>query len=172
LLGGYEYDTGLILGQKKIELIYPVTVRDAILATAPLYQHLMFEILDKYRSMGILRGQAQDERLATYSLWRDESDYRIDWRQSSQKIKRLIDAVGLPYAGASTTWRTKILRILEAEVVPDVVVEARGSHIGKVIFNQLEGFVVVCGTGLLKIKKAVDDDTGEAINLPFRSRFE
>jgi methionyl-tRNA formyltransferase len=94
LLGGAEYDTGLILGQKKIELIYPVTVRDAILATAPLYQHLMFEILDKYRSMGILRGQAQDERLATYSLWRDESDYRIDWRQSSQKIKRPVQLGG------------------------------------------------------------------------------
>jgi methionyl-tRNA formyltransferase len=66
----------------------------------------------------------------------------------------------------------RLVRIFEAEELPDVVVEDRAP--GKVIFVQDGRPVVVCGSGLLRILDLRDDATGESL-LPlrkFRSRFE
>ena len=48
-----------------------------------------------------LKTTTQNESEATYSLWRDEEDYRIDWNQSSKEIRNFIFALGFPYKGAS-----------------------------------------------------------------------
>jgi methionyl-tRNA formyltransferase len=112
----------------------------------------------------------QDESKATYSLWRDEADYRIDWTKQATMIRRFIDAVGFPFKGASCVVDGKVLRIAEAEEIADVIIENRDA--GKVIFIQDGKPVVVCGQGLLKIH-GLYDELGNSM-LPFarfRSRF-
>lgn len=45
---------------------------------------------------------AQEEALASYSLWRDEDDYLINWKNDSNDILNFINAVSSPYKGAAT----------------------------------------------------------------------
>ena len=42
----------------------------------------------------------QDEIYASYSLWRDQEDYFINWKLPVEKICRFVDALGFPYQGA------------------------------------------------------------------------
>ncbi len=65
------------------------------------------------------------EAAATYSLWRDEADYRIDWHRDSTYLRRFVDALGVPYRGASTLLGGQLCRVLAAEAAPDVVIENR-----------------------------------------------
>lgn len=114
----------------------------------------------------------QDESKASYSLWRNEDDYQIDWSLSAETISRSIDALGFPYRGASAWDGDQKCRILEAEEVDDVLLENRVP--GRVIFMEEGCPVVVCGKGLIKLKKMVDDTSGEDL-LPlkrFRTHFK
>jgi methionyl-tRNA formyltransferase len=116
-------------------------------------------------------GRQQDETQVTYSLWRDDEDYRIRWQNDAASIKRFIDSLGDPYQGAASLMNGRQVRIYDAEVEPDVCVEDR--HVGKVLFMR-KGFpVIVCGSGLLKITALFDSETRQSL-LPlkrFRSRF-
>ncbi|TQP45153.1 methionyl-tRNA formyltransferase, partial [Vibrio cholerae] len=114
----------------------------------------------------------QDESQATYSPWRDENDYFINWYDSSEKISRFIDATGYPYLGSKTKIDADVINISEVSVVQDVVVENRSNHIGKVLFIDNDCPVVICGSGLLKIT-AMSDSNGRSLigEIPFRTRF-
>jgi methionyl-tRNA formyltransferase len=106
--------------------------------------------------------------LATYSLWRDEEDYRIHWSTDAARIKRLIDSVGTPYKGASALMETRRVRILDAAVEPDIQVEDRKPR--KVVFLREGSPIVICGRGLLRITDMRDDATGNT--LPRRRRTQ
>lgn len=165
-----EYDRGDIISQEKISIEYPLKIKDAIEMIAPLYSRLTCNILEKISNKKELIGTAQVEEQASYSLWRDEEDYRINWSDSAERIARFIDAVGYPYAGAEAILNGAKVKILESEVIQDVDVEIRQT--GKVIFVSDNYPVVVCGKGLLKLKE-MQDATGNSM-LPlkrFRVRF-
>ena len=99
-----------------------------------------------------MQGQAQDESKASYSLWRNEEDYSIDWTRNAADLERFVLALGYPYAGASTFLEDAPLRVLDVGVVDDVEFENRQP--GK-IFRLEDGCpVVVCGKGLLRITEA------------------
>lgn len=171
LFASPKYDEGDIIQQESISVDYPIKIYEAIQAITPLYYKIIESVYTTIAAGEEIPGFAQNESHATYSLWRDEDDYRIDWNKSAEYIKRFIDSIGKPYKGASSLVGGKNVRILDAEVVSDVQIENRDT--GKVVFIQ-KGFpVVVCKEGLLKIKDAYFDDSGETI-LPlsrFRSRF-
>ena len=146
-------------------------IAQAIDLIAPLYAELAIEIVRTLQSGRPLPSRPQDHARATYSLWRDEDDYRIDWRKSAGQIQRFIDAVGHPYKGASALVRERKVRILDSCVHPDAVVEIR--DVGKVLFVRDDLPTVVCGEGLLTLRDVRDDETGEQL-LPlrsFRTRF-
>jgi methionyl-tRNA formyltransferase len=172
LCAAEEYDRGAILAQAKFTAKYPLKIAAAIEEASALYAQLAINIYEQILRGDPLTGTVQDENKATYSLWRDADDYLIDWNQDAAAILRLIDAVGYPYLGAATRVENKFLRILEAELLPDVVVELRQP--GKVLSLDERGNpVIVCGKGLLKITSAINDETRESI-LPlkrFRVRF-
>lgn len=150
LLGSGEYDRGAIISQRRMKVDYPAKIQNVIENISPLYLDLMIDFLNKIEKKQPIRGEEQDEQLATYSLWRDQSDYYIDWDWDADKIKRHIDAVGYPYAGAKTLLDDQELIIKEASIVDDVKIENR--KIGKVIFKRENGLVIVCGKGLLLVK--------------------
>ncbi|HQV76753.1 MAG: methionyl-tRNA formyltransferase [Flavobacteriales bacterium] len=171
LFANEEYDRGPIIAQKSIAVNYPITIAEAISAIAPCYAELSSEVFDLLRADKTV-GRTQDDATATYSLWRDEQDYFVDWSWDAERIRRFVDAVGSPYKGAATLVDGKRCRILSCEALPDVEVVDRSP--GKVIFSHQGKPVVVCGKGLLRILRLIDDPSrADALPLPkFRVRFK
>ena len=166
-----EFDKGEIIEQKRVRISYPIKIKKAIDLISLKYVETVLEISRKIIAGEELRSYVQDESQASYSLWRDEQDYAIDWNKDSDYIKRFIDSVSFPFLGASSKLNNDPIRIFDAKVENDVVVENRTP--GKVLFV-IDGYpVVVCGKGLLRIVEA-NSETNKSSILPlkkFRSRF-
>lgn len=166
-----EYDGGDIIAKVSSCISYPIKIQQAIDLITQIYVELARKIIDIIAIEKPLYGTPQNESCASISLWRDEEDYCIDWSMSACYIRRFIDAVGYPYRGAFTKVDGKPARVLESDIFPDSLIENRTP--GKVIFIK-EGFpVVVCGKGLLIIRKLVSENSGKSM-LPlkkFRIRF-
>lgn len=173
LLASAEYDRGDIVAQAALSVDYPLKISEAIDMAATLYARLAVDVGSAIQAEGTLKGVPQDDSDASYSLWRDELDYRIDFSRSADEVCRFIDAVGYPYNGASASVNGSLVRVLDAVPVADVRVENRAAHIGKIIFFEATLPVIVCGSGLLKVTD-LRDSQGEPMlgKLKFRTRFE
>lgn len=171
LFASEEYDKGDIILQKSINIEYPIKLIHAIEKIAYIYSDIIIEICNDFLNDKNIKATKQNDINASYSLWRDDFDYKIDWKKSAEFISRFVDSVGYPYAGAQTTIEGKSCIIVDSEAIEDVLIENR--TVGKIIFIE-NGFpIVVCGQGLLKILKIIHKDTKEDL-LPlnkFRIRF-
>ena len=165
-----EFDQGPVLAQAARPVQYPITIARATALAVECYLELTTKLWPGLCTGGLPPGTPQVEATATYSLWRDEEDYRIDWHRDSAYLRRFVDALGAPYRGASTLLSGARYRVLAAEAVPDVVIENRAP--GKVLFVRAGQPVVVCGTGLLRLTALRTDAGADALPLrQFRSRF-
>ncbi|RIJ22280.1 methionyl-tRNA formyltransferase [Henriciella barbarensis] len=174
LFGASEYDRGHIIAQQTSAVTYPLKIADAIELNNQNYCDLAESIAARIADGEEIVGVPQKEGNATYSIWRDDNDYAIDWSKSAKEIQRLVDAVGSPYLGARCrTSKGQELIIGNVEVVEDVRCEIR--DVGKVIFVREGRPTVICGEGLLEITKAwLLTDEGREPFLPmksFRVRF-
>ena len=169
LFGTDEFDQGAIVAQRILPIQYPITIQKAIDLLANEYAILLESVIQMHVEKN-LTSTPQDESKATFSLWRDEEDYKIDWNQDSSSIKRMIDAVGFPYKGAYTVMEDSILRIHTAEVYPEVTIENRTP--GKVLFKHADGYVIVCGKGLLKVSTFYKEQNEIFTLSKFRIRFK
>lgn len=171
LLGAEDYDTGNIILQDRVDIEYPTEIGAEIKRISRVYANLAIELVSKYNDGTInWSGYPQDESKASYSLWLDEEDYRINWNDDSKDIEHFISCVGYPYRGAATLLNGEKVRITKGLPRPDVKIENRSP--GKIIFMEFGCPVVVCGTGLI-ILKEISDENGKSM-LPlkvFRSRF-
>jgi methionyl-tRNA formyltransferase len=165
LFAADEYDRGEVIAQAEIPVSYPLKIADAIEKISPLYYRMVKEIAQRIFGGQALASWPQDETRATYSLWRNEDDYVIDWKGSAEQIQRFVDAVGSPYLGASSFVEGVKVRITEVAVAPEAKIENRTP--GKVIFVRDGKPVIVCGAGLLRIEKMADAATGTDL-LPFK----
>lgn len=171
LFASQEYDRGDIISVEKIDVSYPLKIEKAIALISKCYSVLGNSVIRKLNNNEAIVGNKQNENLATYSLWRDEEDYYINWNEDAIKISRQIDAVGFPYTGAKAIMDNQIVTITDSIAMEDVVIENRS--IGKVIFRKDNNPVVVCGKGLLLIKKAVDSNNQKIdLSKKFRLRFK
>ena len=153
------YDRGEIIMQNELFLKYPITIKQVVEIISDCYINMVLSISRKILAGMPISSYAQDESKASYSLWRNEEDYKINWDRDSSYIKRFIDSVGFPYKGAKSKVGDHFVRILEANIMDDVDIVNR--HPGKVIFLLHGCPVVVCGKGLLKITKMVDAISGK-----------
>jgi len=161
LRAGDSVDDGEILWQGRVAIEPKDTIHNLIQKVLPLYR----EGALRYFRGELCKGTPQDDRLATYSLWRDVDDYRIDWQCDAEVIERTVRALGHPYLGARTSLQGKTVVIHEAEVVADLPFVLRQP--GKVWTLDRDGCpIVVCGRGLLRIVSATAE--GQSI-LPLRS---
>jgi len=171
LLGAEDYDTGNIILQKRMDVECPTEIGTEIQRISKVYANLAIELVSKYNDESISRRDyPQDEIKASYSLWLDEEDYRINWNGDSKDIEHFISCVGHPYRGAATLLNGGKVKITKGIPRADVKIENRSP--GKIIFMEFGYPVVVCGTGLI-ILKEISDENGKSI-LPlkvFRSRF-
>lgn len=171
LLAKEEYDKGPILFQKSLKIDYPIKIQTAIDKISVLYSECIIEVIHLILN-DALQLAPQNEMEASYSPWRSETDYFIDWHQSSEKVNRFINAVGTPYAGAKTTINGSIVTVLDSKICSDVHIEDRKAHIGKVIFCQENCPVIICGLGLLKITSLHDSEGNSLLPLSsFRTKF-
>lgn len=161
ILSSTEYDKGDIIFQAKTAIEYPIKIQEAISMVSNLYSEVTVKVVGLLASGKSLPTVSQNEAEATYSLWRNEGDYAIDWNQKASYIKRFIDAVGEPYKGASTTISGDKIRIYNAVEEQDVQIINRDC--GKIIFMRDGHPVVVCGEGLLKITNAIYEDSRTSI---------
>jgi len=171
LQGSEKYDCGDIISVKEISIQYPIKIKEAIYLTSIAASDLLKDLLSSLFNGVEIKGIKQNDNQATYSLWRDEKDYFINWNLPAEEIKRFINAVGYPYLGARTLMDNQQIIIEEAEVVTGYNIENLG--IGKVLFKEDGLPVVACGKDLLKIINIKNLD-GEPVEFPskFRVRFK
>lgn len=171
IIANKDFDCGDIVGSRSIRIDYPIKIADAIQLVSEQYFELSQAVFAAVIESGFLTGTPQDESQASFSVWRDEEDYRIDWSWSADSIVHYINCLSFPYKGASAICDGKLIRILKAETVPDVQIANR--DVGKVMFIRDGKPVVICGSGLLLIIVATDDEGENALPLKkFRSRLK
>ena len=168
LRGEGKYDTGAIYLQKSIELKYPTTLEKVIKDVSSLYADLASEIISQLFSQSLI-ATPQDESRASYSLWRDEEDYEINWQDDAQKIEHFVTCVGFPYNGASFKAKGHLYRLTVGTAVNDVEIANRTP--GKIIFFENEKPVVVCGRGLLRLDSFQNEAKDVPNSLTLRTRL-
>jgi len=161
ILASTGYDEGPILSQESAEIEYPIKVEHAIEVISNLYGRQIEAIFEKILQKEDLNPVSQDNSEATYSIWRDDEDLRIDWNLSSDRIKRFVDATGFPFKGAYTRLAEKRIVITDVELIKDLKLEFR--HVGKTIRFEEGDPVVICGDGLIRIRNAKWHDSQEKI---------
>ena len=163
-------DAGPILGQEAIDISYPITITQAFKHLSGCYNRLADHIVRAYIK-GDYQSLAkpQNERLATYSLWRDAEDQWIDWSMPSDYIERLVNALTYPYTGARTLFEGQELIIHDVRTEAETVFAER--HPGKFWLLQDNQPTIVCGTGMLTILKATDTNGTPVQFTRLRTRF-
>jgi methionyl-tRNA formyltransferase len=149
LTAGSGVDDGDILWQSSVAITDSDTIEILIDKLVPLYIE---------GSMRFLRGdfgpaQPQDHDAATYSIWRDEEDYWIDWSQPAERIERTVRALGPPYLGARTRIGDEVIILRAVQKQPDLEFVLRQP--GKIWTLDADGHPsVICGQGMLRIDSA------------------
>lgn len=171
ILANEEFDRGNIIDACSTRISYPIKIADAMTEIASIVFRLTSLLLRRINNHESLDGVKQNESQASYSVWRDSDDYWIDWSRSAEDIAHFINCVSYPYAGASTLFDDGVIRIVRGTPIDDVSIANRDA--GKVMFIEDDKPVVICGTGLLRIDEAFDDQGSVMLPLPrFRVRFK
>lgn len=150
-----EVDTGPLIESVRLPVGYPAKVREVYAGLAKAYAEAARKVLAKAKA-GPITATPQCEEEATYCIWRDSLDYRIDWNWPAEKIRRFVDAVGWPYSGATTSYGGTAVTVHEVESLPDLKFVER--HPGKIWSLKDGAPVVICGNGLIRISSASGPD--------------
>lgn len=160
LLANERMDSGNIIGQESVKIKYPLKIEKAIDIVSELYSQLLYKTIIKYFNNELLE-IVQNEEESTYSLWRNNEDYKVNWQENSAKIRRFVDAVGFPYNSASAIYNEKEISILEVSEQQDIRIINRVP--GKIFEIMDNKPLVVCGEGIIKIEKAVYRNTEDEV---------
>lgn len=149
-LADLEMDTGPIVDQVAITISHPTTIRDA---SEKIHDAIGALLLNFKGEVAIDPNDLvpQDETQASYSIWRDEHDYDIDWSRSAEELVRFIGSLSEPYDGARTSLQGAEVRVFKAQEVPDIAIVNRQP--GKVWRITNDGPLVVCGSGLIQLNR-------------------
>ena len=161
-------DTGPICGSRRIQISQGTSIRAALELQSSAMVDLAIEILER-TSNGTMVEQIQDQDAATFSLWRDEYDYFIDWRLSASEILRLVQALGFPYEGAKGIIDNELVTVQQARLGPDPPFAIRNA--GKLWQIEERKALVVCGSGTLWIEEAFDGNGQAFYFRHLRARF-
>lgn len=89
-------------------------------------------------------GERQDDNLATYASKLDKAEAELDWQRPAQQLLRQVNAFN-PWPVAQTSFKSQILRIWRAQVVP-----GQGAP-GSVLSAGRDGVDVACGQDCLRL---------------------
>ncbi len=145
-------DFGDVYCRMKTNIEYPITLKKSFEIVASMYVKMCNDILKSN-----IQPFKIDYSTSSFSLWRDKDDMRLDWSRPAKQILNKIFALGEPYDGALTVHDQQEIYIQEAELVEDLNFNNRAEHYGKIWGITDNQPVVVCGEGLLRIKKAINE---------------
>lgn len=148
-------DTGPIYARASFHVEHPMRIETALQRQAGLMAQLAVRILEADSRGAPLEPQPQTDDGASYSIWRDEQDYALDLTRGAEELVRSVYALGHPYPGARVSVDGQMLTVLDAETVPDLPFALR--DVGKVWRLDEDGPVVICGSGLIKFTRIVDE---------------
>lgn len=103
--------------------------------------------------------QKQGESPTEYARMLDKHLGNICWERPAEEIERLIRGLN-PWPSAYTGWEGKVMKIWEAEVIPQ---ETEPADPGTVVRVEKDGFLVQTGNGLLKVT---------ALQIPGKKRMD
>jgi methionyl-tRNA formyltransferase len=162
-------DAGPIIAQRAFPVSYPVKIQTALEQQAVVMIDIAADIIQEWQ-LGGLSSAPQPEDGATYSIWRDDADYEIDWTDSADEIERFVNAVGHPYAGARTTvGGTETVRISDVTAFSDLHFEIR--DVGKIWSLENGRATVICGAGMLRIERCYREDGSAFLFQRLRTRL-
>jgi Methionyl-tRNA formyltransferase len=165
-----EVDQGPVILQKSFMLDSKMYIREIIDMQSELYKEAVIDLI-KMINQNTISAVPQDENEASYSIWRDTEDCRIDWSMSSLEIYNLIRAVGYPYNGAFTFMGDEKLTVLKSEMVEDLNFVRRDC--GKIWTLDPYGKpIVVCGKGMLILTEVIDERKEPMVFRNIRKRFK
>lgn len=166
-----KMDEGDIIFQKKIDITYPLKIQKAIELIASLYVDIVLNIMNAILGKNVLPSLPQMKNDATYSIWRNEDDYYIDWSKDAAEIVRFVDAVGYPYGGAkSKTEEGEIFRIRECEIIHDIISEIPSP--GKLLMYDEDYPIILCGKNAVKLLMIEDLNKNPFVFKKFRTRLK
>ncbi len=155
-----SYDTGVILAQKKFQLMPYDDVGTAYTKVAEASRLIIQQNVRKWLN-GEFQLIEQDESSATYYKKRQPDDGYIDFSISSSQLVRLIRAVTKPYPGAFfiDSQTSRRIYVWRAQLV-NLRFSAPSSKVVGVTPNG--GILVVCGDGncmeLLRVQPEDDEE--------------
>lgn len=156
------FDQGPIITSRKVKVKYPVKIEEAIHIQARMYWDIISKITYNLLNGKSIKYKKNTSSVKTYSPWRDEMDYIIDWSLSADEIVRFVNAVGYPYKGAQTKLNGDVIFVSEVEKIK---LKSVLNHFGKVAYFDNDKPVIIAGKDFIKIISAADE-SGNSV-LPF-----
>jgi len=165
---GQRADSGEILAQAALDVTYPIKIATAFDRLSGCYQELGRRIV-AMAEKGPLLGTPQKESEATYSIWRSDDDYWLDWGWDAARISRFVDATGWPFSGARTRYLGDEIIVDNVTPIDDLAFELR--HPGKIWALRGGRPEVTCGQGMLRIDEARFPDGKPVVFSRVRARL-
>ena len=155
LLPDKGIDTGPIIGQKSVQIKPPMFIKEALAIQSKMMGHIAIDVLRKIENNNLV-GVEQKEQLASYSPWRDEEDYRLDFSLPASTLVRTVLALSSPYEGACFIAENKIVRCFDAQELPEIEFTPR--HPGKCWSFLSDSIDVICGSGMIRLANLFDNN--------------
>jgi methionyl-tRNA formyltransferase len=169
LLATDDMDSRPILVQQSVVVDQFVTIERAFEALGGCYIHCLRGVLEMGADLKSL-AKNQDSSKASYSVWRDEGDFWIEWSSSADEIVRFVNAVGYPYKGARTSINNREVVVSRAALVDELFFENR--HPGKLWkLHDSYSADVICGSGLVRVWANWGDGDSAGVFSKLRTRL-
>lgn len=97
-------------------------------------------------AIGTLKGEPQDNDLATYAHKLGKADARIDWSRPANQLALMIRAFN-PWPLAHAQWQSQPIKVWAAEV------EAGSGRPGEILACSKQGLLVACGHHALRLTR-------------------
>ena len=144
-----QMEAGLVTGPMLLKVTTTITAEDTggslhdRLAT--LGSQAVVEAVTKLAA-GELRGEVQDDSLATYAHKLNKDEARLDWSRPAVELERLVRAFN-PWPICHSTLNGEALKIHAAQLG-----EGQGTP-GSVLAADKSGLTVACGEGALRLTR-------------------
>jgi len=144
-----KMDSGPVIMQKEIKIEDKDTAASLEEKLSKCGAGLLMEALAVIDSRNY-RLTEQDEDKVVYAPKLKKETGLIDWNNPAVDIHNQIRGV-IPWPGAFTSYRKKLLKIFQAQVLP--IFPSHKPFPGEVIRADKQGIVVACSRGFLEIKE-------------------
>lgn len=164
-----QVDGGPVLWSKSIPITRQETIGSLLDGLAVIASEGVNAIFAQ--KLFLSKGVAQDDDQASFSLWRDDLDYKIDWSRDAETIDRFVRSRSFPYAGAKTCAEGETLNVWKGSVLARRGPRIVNRSAGKIFNKDSEGVTVVCGDGLYRIEDITDGSGDQYLFSKLRLRL-